>query len=57
MQKGTKAEAAEARAARLAEALRENLKRRKSQTRARKAAPAKTDNTKPDADATAREQD
>ena len=57
MHKGTKAEAAEARQARLAEALRENLKRRKSQTRARKAAPAKTDNTKPDADATAREQD
>ena len=57
MQKGTKAEAAEARAARLAEALRENLKRRKSQTRARKAAPDKTDDTQPDAGTQAHEQD
>ncbi len=57
MQKGTKAEAAEARQARLAEALRENLKRRKSQTRARKVAPDKTDDTQPDAGTQAREQD
>ena len=57
MRDGTKQQAAEARAARLAEALRENLKRRKSQTRARKAAPAKTDDPQPDAEAPAREQD
>ena len=39
MQGGKKQQAADARAARLAEALRENLKRRKSQSRVRKAAP------------------
>lgn len=39
MQGGKKQQAVDARATRLAEALRENLKRRKSQSRVRKAAP------------------
>ena len=47
MQDGTKKQAAEARQARLAEALRENLKRRKSQTRARKDVTQKTEKSDP----------
>ena len=46
MQGGKKHEAAEERAARLAEALRQNLKRRKSQARVRKAAPKAEGDTK-----------
>ena len=57
MQDGTKKEVADARQARLAEALRANLKRRKSQTRARRAAPDATEEETQGADERAGSED
>lgn len=57
MQEGTKQRVARVRKERLAEALRENLKRRKSQTRARKSAPDDASDKNMDADKPAPEQD